>query len=93
MTVFPSPGVGAVIGQIRPGFGAPIPFRQVVGPAGGPIPITEVNGAVATVCGWFIRRKGVLTLAVKQVIPRPGPPPAILLPLLLALTLNKTRPC
>lgn len=93
VTVFPPRGVGAVIGQIRPEFGAPIRFRQVVGPAGGPIPITSVDGTFATVCGRFIVEDGRVILDVRRVIPRgPGPAPGLLLPLLLILVLALALP-
>jgi hypothetical protein len=66
--------LGALSGQIVPVQGSPIAVRQVVGPAGGPIPLTQVSGSFATLCGQFTVERGRLLLNVTLVIPGQIPP-------------------
>ena len=49
--VIPTGLIGAVNGYIFTLMGLPIRFRQVVGPAGGPVSVNTVNGQLATLCG------------------------------------------
>lgn len=86
--VLPPVGVGAILGILTPQFGAPIPLRQVVGPAGGPVPLTAVDGRIATVCGVLVVEDSRVFLDVRLVIPGPPlPKPDLTLLLLLALVL------
>lgn len=91
--VEPTGLLGAVSGQIIPLQGSPIAVRQVVGPAGGPVSLTQVSGSFATLCGQFTVERGQLLLNVTLVIPGfappapPTPPPDSRLLLLLLLFL------
>lgn len=85
VTLDPGQLIGAVTGLVRPLLSDPIRIRQVVGPAGGPVSLTTVNGRFATVCGAFVEEQGQVLLDVRQVIP--GSPVAPVLPLLLLLPL------
>lgn len=49
--VVPTGLIGAVNGYIITLSGVPVPFTQVVGPAGGLVSANMVNGQFATVCG------------------------------------------
>lgn len=67
--VTPTGLVGAVNGTITPLFSTPIPITQVVGPAGGPVSLNQVNGQLALVCGTFTVSGGRVTLNVSVVVP------------------------
>lgn len=70
--VTPTGLLGATIGFIYTTNGLTIPFRQVVGPTGGLIPVTTVNGSFATLCGTLGFESGTLFLNVSQVLPFGG---------------------
>lgn len=78
--------VGVITGRVFPRLGDGIPVRQVVGPAGGPVPLTEVDGENATVCGRFAVQDGEVVLDVRRVIPRQrGMSPLVLVVALILL--------
>lgn len=83
--------LGAITGRIFPRFGSPVRIRQVVGPAGGPVSLTTVDGRCATVCGNFVVENGRLVLNVRRVIPGRPAETAALLVLVLLLLLLTTR--
>lgn len=67
--VVPTPGVGAINGTVTPLFSTPIPITQVVGPAGGPVSLNQVNGQLALVCGTLVSVGGQCRLQVTLVVP------------------------
>lgn len=69
ITVIPTPGVGVVNGTVTPLFSTPIPITQVVGPAGGPLSLNQVNGRFALVCGTLVTVGGQCKLQVTLVVP------------------------
>ena len=84
--VDPTERLGVITGRVFPRLGDGIPVRQVVGPAGGPVPLTEVDGENATVCGRFAVQDGEVVLDVRRVIPRRrGVSPLLLVAVLVLL--------
>lgn len=90
MRVNPPDGVGAITGTLFPELGDPIALSQAVGPPGGPVPLTDVDGQMATVCGRAQVVDGVLRLQVTRVIPQRAPA-ALILVVLLAVALLAAR--
>ncbi|MHB9145646.1 MAG: hypothetical protein ACYC5Y_09975 [Symbiobacteriia bacterium] len=70
--VTPTGLIGATTGFIYTTSGAIVPFRQVVGPTGGIIPVTSVSGQLAVLCGTPVLEGGSVILNVSQVVPLGG---------------------
>lgn len=66
------PAPGSIIGTITPWFGTPISLIQTQQTPLGGIPLSSVNGRVATVCGVFTQRGNQTVLDVRAV--NPGAP-------------------
>ncbi|MGE5590588.1 MAG: hypothetical protein ACM3ZA_08225 [Bacillota bacterium] len=69
VTVISTGLIGAVVGILTTLSGQAIQFRQVVGPAGGTVPVSTVNGQFATLCGNIVVEQGQAILNVTTVIP------------------------
>lgn len=68
--VIPTRLLGATNGVLQLLSGALIPITQVVGPAGGPISLSQVSGSLAVVCGTLTRSPSSgLQLNVSSVHP------------------------
>ncbi len=70
--VTPTGLIGATTGFIYTTSGAIVPFRQVVGPTGGIIPVTSVSGQLAVLCGTPVFEGASVILNVSQVVPLGG---------------------
>ena len=69
VNVIPTGLIGAAHGTITPLFGTPIPFTQVVGPAGGAISVNALEGQFALLCGQFVYSRTGVALNVSAAVP------------------------